>query len=212
MTLREGLIWTVAAVVSLGLHLLLFWPGAFALSVDDGKARQAAGVTRLSFRVATKPQPPAPVPEVQPRPKPPEPPKQRPPEPRPVKQALPAETVPVSAPEPVADSAPAPVETAGDPRQQEQARRHYLGTLLAHIEEHKFYPRAARRRGLQGVIQVSFVLHDDGQIGDVRVEDGPDVLRKAAEEAVRAALPLPAPPRDVVCPMRVSFGMEFKLN
>lgn len=204
MTLREAMVWTAAIVMSLGLHLLLFWPGVFALSADDGKARQAAGVTRLSFRVAAKPQPPAPVPEVQPRPKPPEP--------RPVKQALPAESTPISEPEPVAESAPAPVETAGDPRQQEQARRHYLGELLAHIEEHKFYPRAARRRGMQGVIQVSFVLHDNGQIGDMLVEDGPDVLRKAAEEAVRAALPLPLPPRDVACPMRVSFGMEFKLN
>lgn len=215
MTLREGVIWTAAIAVSLGLHLLLFWPGAFALSADDGKARQQAGVTRLSFRVAAKPQPPAPVPEVKPQPKPPEPPKPRPPEPKPVepkvvKKAVPEDVTPPS--EPVLDSAPAPVETAGDPRQQEQARRHYLGELLAHIEEHKFYPRAARRRGLQGVIQVSFVLHDNGQISDVLVEDGQEVLRKAAEEAVRAALPLPLPPRDVVCPMRVSFGMEFKLN
>lgn len=217
MTLREGIVWSGAVLVSLGLHLALFWPGAFVLSAEDGKARQQAGVTRLSFRVAATPQPPAPVPEVKPQPKPPEPPKPRPPEPKPVepkvvKKAVPEEVARPSEPEPVLDSAPAPVEVAGDPRQQEQARGHYLGQLLAHIEEHKFYPRAARRRGLQGVIQVSFVLHDNGQISDVLVEDGQEVLRKAAEEAVRAALPLPLPPPGVVCPMRVSFGMEFKLN
>ncbi len=212
MTLRETAIWTGAIVLSLGLHLMLFWPGNFALSADDGKARKPAGVTRLSFRVATKPQPPAPVPEVKPQPKPPEPPKPRPPEPKPVKKTRPVETVQAREPEPVVESAPAPAETAGDPQQMEQARRSYLGQLLAHIEEQKFYPRAARRRGLQGVIQVSFFLHENGQISDVAVEEGHEVLRKAAVDAVNAALPLPLPPRDVPSPLRVSFGMEFKLN
>lgn len=216
MTLREGLIWSGAIIVSLGLHLTLFWPGTFVLSAEDGKARQPPGATRLSFRVAAKPQPPAPVPEVTPQPRPPEPPKPRPPKPKPLaprpEKTAPVETVQERAPEPVVEPIPAPVETAGDPLQLEQARRHYLGQLLTHIEKHKFYPRAARRRGLQGVIQVSFVLHDSGQISNVLVADGHEVLRKAAEEAVRAALPLPLPPRDVASPLRVSFGMEFKLN
>jgi protein TonB len=217
MTLREGIVWGGAVIISLLLHLALFWPGAFVLSAEDGKARKQAGVTTLSFRVAAKPQPPAPVPEVKPQPKPPEPPRPEPPkpkpvEPKPVKKPAPVEPVAEPEPEPIPDSAPAPVETAGDPQQQEQARRSYLGQLLAHIESHKFYPRAARRRGLQGVIQVSFVLQGNGQISDILLEDGHEVLRKAVEEAVRAALPMPAPPRDVPTPLRVSFGIEFKLN
>lgn len=217
MTAREGIVWGGAAIISLLLHLALFWPGAFVLSADDGKARQQAGVTRLSFRVAAKPQPPAPVPEVKPQPKPPEPPKPKPPKPeplapKPVNKAVPVEPVAEVEPEPMMESTPAPVETAGDPLQLEQARRSYLGQLLAHIESHKFYPRAARRRGLQGVIQVSFVLHDSGQISGLLLEEGHEVLRKAAEEAVQAALPLPLPPSDVPCPLRVNFGIEFKLN
>jgi len=219
MTLREGIVWSGAVILSLGLHLALFWPGAIVLSAEDGKARKPAGATRLSFRVAAKPQPPVPVPVVKPEPKPklPEPPKPRPPvpkplEPQPVKKMVPVETEQKREPEPVEESTPAAVETAGDPLQLEQARQHYLGQLLAHIEEHKFYPRAARRRGMQGVIQVSFMLHRDGHISDVMVEDGHEVLRRAAEESVRAALPLPLPTPDVPSPLRVSFGMEFKLN
>lgn len=217
MTAREAAIWTGAVLVSLGLHLALFWPDRLLLSAEDGKAKEPPGVTRLSFRVAQKPPPPTPVPEVKPpQPKPPEPPKPRPPEPRPAEPKPVARPVEVETaapePEPVEESAPAPVETAGNPEQTEQARRHYLGQLLAHIEQHKFYPRAARRRGVQGVIQVSFVLHDNGQVSAVTVEDGHEVLRKAAEEAVRAALPLPLPPDEVECPMPVRFGMEFKLN
>ena len=113
-------------------------------------------------------------------------------------------------PEPVATTAA--VESAGDPLELEKARQQYLGILLSHIEEHKFYPRAARRRGLQGIIQVSFLLHQDGRISDLVVADGHAVLQTAAKEAVEAALPLPTPPAEVHCPLNVSYGMEFKLD
>lgn len=217
--MREGIVWSSAFIMSLLLHLTLFWPGFFVLSAEDGKARQQAGVTRLSFRVAAKPPPPAPVPEVKPQPKqPPEPPKPKLPKPKPVEQKLVKQAVPVEpmaevepATEPVVDSTSVPLEVAGDPQQLEQAKRSYLGQVLAHIESHKFYPRAARRRGLQGVIQVSFVLHKNGRITNLMLEDGHEVLRMAVAEAMQAALPLPLPPRDVPCPLRVNFSMEFKL-
>lgn len=215
MTVREPAIWILAIATSLLLHAGLLWQDRALFSADDGRAKKQAGVTHLSFQVVKKPQPPTPVPEVKPQPKPPEPPKPKPKPPEPKRAKEPAPVIePEPEPEPVVTEAspPAPVQTAGDPQELERARQHYLGKLLAHIEQQKFYPRAARRRGLQGVIQVSFVLHENGTVSELRVEDGHDVLIKAAEEAVQAALPLPRPPRDVPCPLRVSYGMEFKLN
>lgn len=212
MTARESAIWVLAIAASLLLHAGLLWQDRALLSADDGRAKKQAGVTRLSFQVVKKPQPPTPVPEVKPKPKPPEPPKpvKKPPEPKRAKKSAPVPVVEPE-PEPVVTEA-AVVQTAGDPQELERARQHYLGKLLAHIEEQKYYPRAARRRGLQGVIQVSFVLHEDGSISGLHVENGHDVLQKAAEDAVKAALPLPRPTRDVQCPLTVSYGMEFKLN
>jgi protein TonB len=99
-----------------------------------------------------------------------------------------------------------------DPALVDRLREQYLSRLLAHIEAHKFYPRAARRRRLEGVIQVSFTLDDSGHVRRVTVNGGHNVLQKAAEEAVRKAQPLPKPPKEVPCPLQVSYGMEFNLK
>ncbi len=212
--MREATIWAVALIVSLSLHLALFWHDPVQLSADDGTAKRQAGVTRLSFRVTPRPQLPTPTPEVRPE-RQPQPPRKAPPVPQEVAKVLEkartplAETQPLPPSEPVAAAA---VDSAGDPLEQERARQHYLGQLLSHIEEHKFYPRAARRRGMQGVIQVSFQLQSDGSITGLRVEEGHELLRTAAAEAVQASLPLPPPPPQIHCPMTVRYGMEFKLN
>jgi len=229
MSLRDAGIWGGALLVSLLLHLALFWSGALSSGGQREESKKPVGSTRLNFRVAAKP--PAPVPESipKPEPKPVEPPKPKPqPEPVIPKPEQPApiiEPVPEAEPEPeIAETASeresAEQETAaaeqapdgGDPQQQAQAQQNYLGALLAHIEEHKFYPRAARRRGLQGVIQISFILHEDGSISDLQLQKGHETLRKAAEESMRAALPLPIPPGEIICPLKVSFGMNFKLH
>lgn len=212
-SVSDGLIWTAAVVASLLLHAALFWHTPLRLSADSGIAARQAGVTRVSFRVVPRPRPRTPVPDALPQPKP------RPRNMEPQRQPTPAKRAErkaldkkVTTAVPEQPAAAPPAESAGDPRLTERAQRDYLGALLAHIEEYKFYPQAARRRGVQGVIQVSFLLHRDGRISSLRVANGPDLLRKAATDAVDAALPLPRPPPAVNCPLTVSYGMEFRLR
>lgn len=88
----------------------------------------------------------------------------------------------------------------------------YLQQLLAHIDSHKFYPRSARRRGLEGEIEVSFILLEDGSIRTLRVIGGSRELRKAAERAVLTARPMPIPPAATGQGEQVSFSMVFRLG
>lgn len=223
MTSRDSAIWTAALLVSLLLHGWLFWQGRTAMLQPDMPVKKPAQVTRLSFRtVATPPPPPEvrppPVLEEPPPPPPPPPkkkraekpvPKPRPPEPRPAMPPPPvAEPAPVVPPQPL----PPPSPPAMAPEDLERIRQRYLSELLERIEAHKFYPTAARRRGMQGVIQVSFLLRPDGTISELQVGKGPGVLRQAAEEAVAKALPLPKPPTSLELPQTLQFGMEFRLN
>jgi len=83
---------------------------------------------------------------------------------------------------------------------------------MAHIEQYKFYPRAARRRGMQGVVEVSFRLRADGLAEQIQVSGSHPLLRRAAEAAVEKALPLPLPPEEIDLPMPLRFGMEFSLR
>ena len=62
-----------------------------------------------------------------------------------------------------------------------------------HLEQFKFYPASARRRGIVGEVEVAFELHAKGQANMLKVltASGYRVLDEAALEAVRRAVPFP---------------------
>ena len=91
-------------------------------------------------------------------------------------------------------------------------RERFLARLLTHIEGYKYYPRTARQRGIEGSIRVTFRLLPDGNIRDLTTDGGPLILRSAAKGAVNKAVPLPACPPEVDCPMVVSYAMQFQLR
>lgn len=93
-----------------------------------------------------------------------------------------------------------------------QVRQSYLDYVLSYIEGHKYYPHAARLRGIEGSIQVSFVLQKDGSINELSANGSSILLRRAAKGSVNRALPLPACPTDVKCPIQVSYAMQFQMK
>lgn len=116
---------------------------------------------------------------------------QIPPETRP---ALPR---PLPAPKPPKVVADVPADVASPAVRhgmRESERQHYLARLLEHIARYKHYPRAARRRGIEGDVRVSFLLAEDGTVRNIHIDSGFGVLRNAALHALRQAQPLPVPP------------------
>lgn len=93
-----------------------------------------------------------------------------------------------------------------------QLRQNYLDYVLSHIEGHKYYPHAARLRNIEGSIQVSFVLQKDGSISELSANGVSILLRRAAKGSVNKALPLPVCPKDVDCPIQVSYAMQFQIK
>jgi len=93
-----------------------------------------------------------------------------------------------------------------------EERQQYLHELMAHIESHKYYPRAARKRGVQGKVKVSFTLLDDGYCGNLELDGRHSVLVKAARNALETAQPLPEPPEGVAFSERVEFTMVYSLT
>lgn len=91
-------------------------------------------------------------------------------------------------------------------------KERYLAAVMAHIEAHKWYPKAARRRGIEGEVHVRFVLQPDGTARDLQVESGPSLLIAAAKQAVERAVPMPKPPKNVHCPIECEFRMRYALD
>ncbi len=116
----------------------------------------------------------------------------------PVKKPTPQKTVskPVQTPIKKALSAPAtkkapaksakPRPAAPSPQALRKFKNAYLAELLQAIESRKFYPKIAKRRGMEGVVKVRFVLQKEGRIEKIAVAEGSGygVLDRAALKTV----------------------------
>lgn len=234
MISRDSVIGLAAIIASLLLHgLVYFNSGSVAGNTAQQETRQA--VTRVSFRSVAAPQTPPepeqsvqekfPEPEVTEAPEPPPRPtlqkpekraekaRQKAPESKPPERQTSATSVPTTT---EVEKSPAVTEaatgTVADPALIEKARQEYLRRLMAHIEAHKEYPRAARRRRIEGNVRVGFSLQADGSVTGLQTEGGHSLLSSAARQAVERAAPMPKPPENLVLPWQVAFTMRFSLN
>ena len=220
----------VAAVISITVHAtaavyLVHYDVPFA-----DQPQSAASVMRISLAptktAAPQPEPePKPISPPKPEPEPPPPPRKPAPKSEPVR-----EPEPVIVPAPVSNEVPETTEVAEeqtaasayteapvdkpalDQMALEIERESYLLRLLVHIDSHKFYPRKARQRGMEGKINIAFYLHEDGSISDLQVSGGSRLLRTAARQAVQQALSLPRPPESFHLQEQIRFGMVYRLD
>ena len=138
-----------------------------------------------------------------PKPKPPKPkPKPTPPKvekkPEPPKEQPPAEQTvdtPPSAAPPVKSQAPAP-----SPPSNSNALPSWQVELLSHLAKYKKYPEDARRRGMQGINKLRFVVDADGKVLSYTLAagSGSAALDRATMEMIRRAQPLPKPPAELL--------------
>lgn len=236
MTRRETTAWAGALAISVGLHAALFLNSGAPLGNPQAPARESYRATRVTFTSESSSEAAAPVPaRPEPQRKKPEPedpvPKREKepvpepaaapqavaePVPEPVKKSTPVESAPA---EPAAEAStlppPSAARGANSPNRAQLTEREkeaYLARLLAHIERYKRYPRVARRRGLEGRVEVSFLLTRGGNVRDLRTDGAHALLGRAAQAAIRESLPLPVPPAGMELPLAINFGMVFSLR
>lgn len=130
-----------------------------------------------------KPQPPKPL-------KKPEPPREEPAAEKPV------DTPPTTAKtEPAAQPAP-----SAPPAPPSNALPNWQSDLLRHLSKYKKYPEDARRRGMQGVARLRFVVDAQGNVLSYSIasSSGSPALDRATTEMIRRAQPLPKPPAETL--------------
>lgn len=101
-----------------------------------------------------------------------------------------------------------------DPALLDKTRNEYIKILAAHIDKHKFYPRSARRRHIDGQVKVSFDLLNNGQILNLHTFSGHPVLQKATMDSIRSALPMPPRPESLLAlnTMKIEYSMQYALK
>ncbi len=138
---------------------------------------------------------PEPIPEPpKPKPKPP------PPVPAPVPKVIPEVKPVVTAP-----AGPPQGEPSGASGDQ------LLGELLAYVNKYKVYPRAAQRRGIQGINYISVTIAPSGKITGAELARGmgnttlDNASKKLAEKITSLQLSAPNKPLKVTVPIQYMF-------
>ncbi len=90
----------------------------------------------------------------------------------------------------------------------------YLARFRQRIQESVVYPLAARRRGLDGRVEIELVLEPSGRIRDIAVVSSSShaLLDDAAVEAVRSLQPQPLPEHPKRQTLRVRLPVVFQLR
>lgn len=233
MSRIDWLNWGIALILSFSLHaMFILYKNAHI--VDAPASNIQKNITHISFSSYSPPSEPEPEPEPKSEPEPENKPLPEPePEPQPKPKAKPRPK-PKPTPKPKARQ-----KTKPEPKQkkpvvnvlpqqtlttttsekpdpvllnQPQTRQSYHALLLRHIEVHKIYPKAARRRKIEGRIRVSFTLFADGSIKNLQINGKRSILKKASRTAIDGALPMPKPPGELSLPVKVEFTMNYFLK
>lgn len=116
--------------------------------------------------------------------------------------------------QPAEQTASQPLNTPTDPALLETEKAAYLKRIAAHIDKHKFYPRAARRRHIEGKVNVSFDLLIDGRISNLHTYSGPQILQQATADSIHGALPFPERPESLhaLNSITIEYAMQFALD
>jgi len=111
----------------------------------------------------------------------------------------------------------------GEAKQQQMAQKaivnadaeknQFLSNLKDEIKKNKHYPSAARRRGQEGTVRVSFLITPSGSVSNIVCDGEHSVLNSAAREAVYKAFPVNVPSNVIKTAfLEVSLVLNFKLD
>ncbi|WP_256659971.1 energy transducer TonB, partial [Pseudomonas sp. LS-2] len=149
--------------------------------------------------IAEAPKPEIAIPKpVKPKPKP------QPPKPvkkvEPPKEEKPAEEKPVDTPPSNAKPEKSAAPEQAPPTPPSTALPSWQGDLLRHLSKFKRYPEDARRRGMQGINRLRFVVDGEGRVLSYEIAGGSGsaALDRATLEMIRRAQPLPKPPAELL--------------
>lgn len=112
------------------------------------------------------------------------------------------------------DAGPTPVTTAVSPPSQGTPPADYMSRLLAHLNQAKRYPMAARRLRHQGVVMVRFTMDRGGHVVAARLEQQSNykLLNDEAMELLARAQPLPPLPEDMPDRIELVVPIDFSLK
>ena len=88
----------------------------------------------------------------------------------------------------------------------EAKKQIFLADLIKRINSNKSYPHTARRRSVEGTVEIEFMILADGNVKDIKIISGKKIFKKSATDAIRNSFPVK------IDSTLFSFPKKFKIN
>jgi protein TonB len=97
-----------------------------------------------------------------------------------------------------------------------ESYRDYFKTIKEIIERNKEYPQIAKSRGLEGTVQMAFILHKNGSVGEIMVKrsSGEKALDDGAILSIKKSSPFPPVPELLKnkAPLKMDVTIVYKMG
>ncbi len=90
-------------------------------------------------------------------------------------------------------------------------RNKFWSALRTKIDRHKFYPRMAKKRGMEGLVKVRFTILSSGKEGSISVT-GDKIFYNSARNAVKSAFPIDASKSPVGLPTSINLTLHYQIR
>lgn len=72
----------------------------------------------------------------------------------------------------------------------EAKRELFIANLIQRINSNKFYPNSARRRSIEGSVEVEFTVLADGNVKNIEIISGQNIFAESTIEAIKNSFPV----------------------
>ena len=103
------------------------------------------------------------------------------------------------------------LKRTGASRNSTAKKNQFLSKVRQKINQHKSYPKIAKRRGMQGSVKVRFTILANGNAGHISVK-GPKVFHNSARHAVKKAFPINTKNAPISLPQSVNLTLRYQLR
>jgi len=73
---------------------------------------------------------------------------------------------------------------------KEAKQREFIERLIKKINNNKSYPNMARRRCIEGIVDVKFKILSDGNVENIKIISGRGIFKKATTQAIERSFPI----------------------
>lgn len=97
-------------------------------------------------------------------------------------------------------------------KELDNIKNRFLNDLREKIDLNKEYPKIAKSRGIEGVVEVKFTILPSGEVSAIEIISGSKIFQKAVISAIESSFPTIIPQELKIFPLDVSLKLDFRFN